>query len=161
MADRLAEHAGDDPLGGPLHQLQGKRAADAVAHKEELRDAEVVHQPQLVVGEGAPRVVDRDRAARFAAIGVALIHRDAAEVVLERRHRIKHGGRPIGDARVQAAAGGDQQGEAGAGLLVADADLALLKKRHDSFSFVQPGLRVTGSEPNRSGCRAGRHRQSP
>ena len=60
MPDRLAEHAGHDALGGPLHELEGKRAADAVAHEEELPDAEVIHQPELVVGEGAPGVVDWD-----------------------------------------------------------------------------------------------------
>ena len=82
VPDRLAEHGGEDALGGPLDQFEGKTATDAVAHEEEFADAEMVHQPQLVVGEGAPRVVDRDRAARFAAIRVALVHRDAAEVVL-------------------------------------------------------------------------------
>ena len=44
---------------------------------------EMVHQPELVVGEGVPRVVDRDRAGGLAAVGVALVHRDAAELVLE------------------------------------------------------------------------------
>jgi kynurenine formamidase len=33
----------------------------------------VVHQPELVVGKGAPRVIDRDRAGRFSPIRVALI----------------------------------------------------------------------------------------
>ena len=80
-------------------------------------------------------VLGRHRAGRLAAIGVALVHRDAAEVVLERLHRVEHGGRPIADPRVQAAAGGDQQREAGAGLLVADADVAFFVERHGSFSL--------------------------
>ena len=80
MPDRLTEHAGHDAIGGPLHELEGKRATDAVAHEEELPDAEVIHQPELVVGEGAPGIVDRDRAAQLAAVGIALVHRDAAEV---------------------------------------------------------------------------------
>ena len=80
MPDRLAEHAGHDAIGCPLLELEGKRAPDAVAHEEELLDAEVIHQPELVVGEGAPGVVDRDRAAGLAAVGVALVHRDAAEI---------------------------------------------------------------------------------
>src|SRR5215831_2783725 len=100
VPDRLAQHARDDALRRPLHQLEGKWAADAVAHDEELADAEVVHQPQLVVGEGAPRVVHRDRARGFAAGGVALVHGDAAEVVLELLHRVDHRGRPTGDPRV-------------------------------------------------------------
>src|SRR5437899_9439925 len=49
-----------------------------IAHKEELADAEVVHQAQLVVGEGAPGVLDRDRPRGFSAVRVALVHRDAA-----------------------------------------------------------------------------------
>ena len=83
MADRLAQHRRDDAVRRPLHQLEGERAADAVAEEEELADAEVVHQSQLVVGESAPRVIDRDRSRGFAARGVALVHGDAAEVVLE------------------------------------------------------------------------------
>ena len=56
-------------------------AADAVAHVEELADAEMVHQPELVVGEGVPRVVDRDRAGRIAAVGVALVHGDGRVIM--------------------------------------------------------------------------------
>jgi hypothetical protein len=55
-----------------------KRAADAVAEEEELTNAEVIHKPQLVVGEGALRIVDRNRARGFAACRVALVHGDAA-----------------------------------------------------------------------------------
>src|SRR6202043_660686 len=100
-------------------ELSGKTAADAVAHVEELTDAEMVHQPQLVVGEGVPRVAGGDRAAGFAAIRVALVHRDAVEIVFESLHRVEDSGRPIADPGVQASAGGDQQWEAGPGLLVA------------------------------------------
>ena len=49
-----------------------------------------------------------------------------AEVVLELLHDVDHRGRPVADARVQAAAGRRQQREAGADLVVADADIALL-----------------------------------
>jgi hypothetical protein len=122
-------------VGGPLHELEGKGATDAVAHEKELPDAEVVHQPELVLREGTPGVVDRDRPTRLAAVGVALIHRDAAKVVLERFHGVEHSGGPIADAGVQAPTGGDQQWEAGAGLLVADADVALVVKRHGSLSL--------------------------
>ena len=82
MPDPLAEDGGDDAVRRPLHQLPGKAAADAVAHEEELVDPEVIHQPELVVGEGAPGGVDRDRAAGLAAVGVALVHRDAAEIAV-------------------------------------------------------------------------------
>ena len=45
MPDGLAKHGGGDTLGRSLEELAGKAAADAVAHIEELADAEVVHQP--------------------------------------------------------------------------------------------------------------------
>src|SRR6266700_2363590 len=81
----------------PLHQLQRKRAADAIAEEDELADAEVVHQPQLIVGESVPRIVDRHRARGFAASRIALIHGDAAEVGLEDLHCIDDRGRPTAD----------------------------------------------------------------
>src|SRR3954469_24256999 len=40
--------------GRPLHQLPGKATADAVAHIKEFADTEVIHQPELVVGERIP-----------------------------------------------------------------------------------------------------------
>ncbi|MGC2413095.1 MAG: hypothetical protein WA459_10420 [Stellaceae bacterium] len=91
------EHRRDDAVGRPLQELPGEAAADAVTHEEELADAEMVHQPELVVGEGIPGVLGRHRPRRLAAVGVALVHRDAAEVVLEFFHRIDRGGRPHGD----------------------------------------------------------------
>src|SRR5712691_733543 len=96
----------------PTHELESKRATDAVAHEEELPYAEVIHQPELVVGEGSPRVVDRDRSAGLAAVRVALVHRNAAKFVLEFLHGVEHRGRPIADAGVQAPTGGDQKREA-------------------------------------------------
>jgi len=38
---------------GQLHELDGKAARDAVAHEEELPDGEMVHQPELIIGERA------------------------------------------------------------------------------------------------------------
>ena len=135
MADALAEDGGDDAVRRPLHQLPGKAAPDAVAHVEELVDPEVIHQPELVVGERLPGVVDRHGAGGLAAIGVALVHRDAAEVLRKRLHRVDHRGWPVADAGVQAPTGGDQQREAGARLLIADADVALVIERHGSLSL--------------------------
>jgi hypothetical protein len=58
----------------------------------------VIHHPELVVGERAPRIVDRDWAGGLAARGVALIHGDDAEVVLELIRDIDHRTRPHRDA---------------------------------------------------------------
>src|SRR5215469_11389809 len=132
MPDGLAEYRGDDATGRPPQQLAGKAAANAVAHIKELANTEMIHQPELVVGERVPRVLNRDRARRLAAIGISLVHRDAAEVVLERLRRVEDRGWPVADPRIQATAGGDQKREAGAGLLVADTNVTLLVKRHSS-----------------------------
>src|SRR5690348_13444991 len=86
MTDGLAEDGGNDTVGSPLHQLPGKATADAVAHVKEFADTEVIHQPDLVVGERIPWVIDRHGAGRLAAVSVALVHGDAAEVVLECLH---------------------------------------------------------------------------
>jgi len=49
---------------------------------QELADAEVIHQPEMVVGIGVPRPVDRERPGGLAAIGVAQIRRDDAVLAL-------------------------------------------------------------------------------
>jgi hypothetical protein len=134
MAHGLAEHGGHDALRRSLQQLAGEAAADAVAHVEEFADPEMVHQPKLVVGECVPRVLDRHRTGGIAAIGIALIHGDAAEVVLELFHRIENGGLPVADARIQSAARDNQQREAGADLLIANANVTLLIERHGNHS---------------------------
>src|SRR5439155_5052630 len=130
MPDRLAQHGGHDAVGGSLDELQPERSPDAVAHVEELLHAEVVHQPPLVVREGAPGVAGGNRPRGFAAVRIALIHRDAAEVALERFHRVEDRGGPVAHAGVQAPAGSDEQREARASHLVADAEVTLLIERH-------------------------------
>ena len=102
----------------------------------------MVHQTQLVVGEGAPGIIDWDRTRGFAAASVALIHCDAAEVVLENVHRVENRVWPVADARVQAAARGDQQRKAGTDLLVTDADIAFFVER----GGASQGL-ITDREP--------------
>src|ERR1700722_13214370 len=97
MPDCLTDHASHQAVGSTLHQLEGKAAPDAVSHEEKFPDAEMVHQPELIVGEGAPWIVDGDRTGGFAAIRVALIHRDAAEIVLEGLHGVEDRGGPIAD----------------------------------------------------------------
>ena len=61
MPNRLYQYTGHDAIRRSLHQLQREAAADAVAHEEELLDAEMVHQPKLIVGESTPGIIDRDR----------------------------------------------------------------------------------------------------
>src|SRR5262249_39779484 len=87
-------------------------------------------QPQLVVREATPRVADGNRPRGLAAVRVALVHRDAAEVVLERFHRVEHRGRPVAHARVQAPTGRDEQREARADHLVADPNITFFVERH-------------------------------
>jgi hypothetical protein len=75
VPDRLAQDSGDHACRRAFHQLHPERAADAVAKEKELADAEMVHHAELVVGEGVPRIVERNRAGRLAVGGVALVTR--------------------------------------------------------------------------------------
>src|SRR5262249_37660693 len=92
-------------------------------------------------------------------------HRDDAELVVEHRQGIERRLlADVADGRVQAPAGDRQHGEAGPGLLVVDADLALLVERH---GFLPAGWRCVAVEPSgnppavatepsaRARCRAG------
>src|SRR4029077_14305057 len=58
-------------------------------------------------------------------------------IVMQRKslRHVEHGGLPFRYARVQAAARGHQQREAGADLLIADPDIALLIERGGSRSL--------------------------
>src|ERR1700682_2859465 len=118
MADCLDQHARDHAFRCPLHQLHRAATADAVAHEEKLPDPKMVHQSQLVVGKCVPWIGGRDWAGGLAAVRVALIHRDAAKLVLEYLHRVENRSAPIAYARVQAAAGDEEQGKAAPSFLV-------------------------------------------
>ena len=136
MSDGLTEDSGGDALGRTLDELEGEWAADAVAHKEELVYAEMIHQAKLVVREGSPRVFDLHRAAGLSADGVALVHSDAAEVVFEHLHRVEDLVRPTAHNGVQAPARRYQKREAGADLFIVDADIAIGIERHCEFSSL-------------------------
>src|SRR5215472_16119363 len=97
---RLAQDGGDHARRRAFHQLHPERAADAIAEEEKLADAKMVHHAELVVGESVPGIVDRNRAGRVTVGGVALVHSDHAEVVLELLYDVDHGGWPYADARV-------------------------------------------------------------
>ena len=77
-----------------------------------LLDAQVVHQPEMVVGVGVPGPVDLDRAGRLAAVGVAQIGRDAAVLVGESLIGLKGWRCEARDGRIQPAARDDQQRKA-------------------------------------------------
>jgi len=98
---------------------------NAVAHEQELTDAQVVHQSELIIGERVPGIIDGNRARGLTAVRVALIHRDAAKIVLENFHGIEHGGRPVADPGIQTAAVRYQQRKAAAGFLIADANVTI------------------------------------
>src|SRR2546430_7650853 len=86
---RLHHRGRDDALGSPPDEIVDHRPADAEAHDHELPDAEVVHQPELVVRVGVPGAVDLQRAAGLAGVGVAQVSADTAEVVLVPFHRVE------------------------------------------------------------------------
>jgi hypothetical protein len=97
----------------------------------------VIHEGEVVVGVGVPRPIHLERPGRLAARCVAQVGRDTAVLVLEFLDRVE--GRPVrheADGRVLAPAGDDEQREAGAGLLVVNADLTLVAKRHVVLPFA-------------------------
>src|SRR3984885_13398085 len=130
VPDRLADDAGYNAVWRALHELKSEAAADAVTHKKELADAEMIHQPQLVISKRTPRIIDIDGTSRIAAIGVALVHGYAAEVVLESFHGVYYCSRPIADSRVQAAARRNQKRKAAANFLITDANITCLVTWH-------------------------------
>ena len=95
----------------------------------------MIHQAELVVGIGVPGPVHLQRPRGLAALGVAQIGRDHAELALELVERVERVGREARDRGVQPAAGDDQQREAGTDLLVVDADVAFFIERHGSLSL--------------------------
>src|SRR6185295_9138845 len=114
-----------------LDQLPDERPTDAVADHHEAADAQVIHEGEVVVGIGVPWPIDLEGPGGLAARRVAQIGGDAAVLVLEFRSRVER--RPVrheADGRVLTAAGDDEQRNAGAGLLVVNADRTLLEKRH-------------------------------
>src|SRR5271168_4513791 len=87
----------------------------------------------MVVGIGVPRPIDLKRTGRLATLGVAQIARDNAKLALELVEWVERVRREPRDRRVEPAAGDHQQREAGAGLLVANANVTFLKERHGSL----------------------------
>jgi hypothetical protein len=49
--------SGEEAIGRSPQQLSGEAPAAAVAHEEEFADAEVIHQPKLVIGECDAKIV--------------------------------------------------------------------------------------------------------
>src|SRR5262249_7334069 len=132
----LGQHSRDNPIGCPLQQVPDERAPDAEAHHHELVDAQVIHQPELIVRISVPWVVDLERTRGLAATSVAQIGRDAVVLSLEIFDRIK--GRvagEVGDRRIQSAAGDEQQREARTDLLKVDANGASFVEGHCNFSL--------------------------
>src|SRR5262249_42590115 len=66
----------------------------------------------------------------LAGVGVAQVRRDNAVLALELLHGVEGVGCEARGRGVQSATGDDHQREAGADLLVVDADVAFVIKRH-------------------------------
>src|SRR5271169_2020092 len=81
----------------------------------------MIHQTELVVGVGFPRLVDLDRAGGLAAGSVTQVRCDAAILSLELLNGVE--GRVAGEecyGGVQSPAGKQHQRETGPGLLMVD-----------------------------------------
>src|SRR5207249_2661001 len=111
-------------------------------------DAEMIHQAEMVVSVGVPWPVHFQGPRGLAALGVAQIGRDHAELALELVERVERVGREGRDRGVQPAPGDDQQREAGTDLLIVDADVAFLIKRHGSLSLHSVVFRALAHRPD-------------
>lgn len=58
MSHRLAEYCGSYTLGSSFKKRAREAAADAVSHVGEFADDQVIHHPELVVGEATPGIVN-------------------------------------------------------------------------------------------------------
>ena len=105
--------------------------ADALAEEMAPVDAQVVEHGDVVGGVGVPAVLRGDRRARLAA-GIALIHRDHAEIRGELGGRVDRSGglAPHIDHRLQAGRRKSEDRETLAELLVVDARAVMFKARH-------------------------------
>ena len=125
--------------------------ADAEAHHCELINAQMIHQPELIVGMRFPRPADLDGTSRLPVWGVSEVCCDAAVFPFELLDRVE--GRIAGeeaDGRVQSAARKQQQREAGTGLLVVDANRA-------SFVELARFARLLSKQVLHGGRRRGRN----
>src|SRR5262249_48383591 len=86
-----------------------------------------------------PRPLDLEGTGRLAAVRVAQVRRDAAELALELFERVEGiAAMQAGDRRVQAAAGDEHQRKAGADFLVVDPDGPPFVKQHASLLRLRP-----------------------
>ena len=93
----------------------------------------MVHQADMVVGIGVPRPAGLERPSRLAALGVAQIGGNDAELVREFVEWVERMRLQARDGRVEPTARDHQQRKPGPGLLVMDADVALFIERHKCF----------------------------
>jgi hypothetical protein len=130
-ADRLRQHGALHALGLLLDQVEDERPADALAVEMTAIDAQMVEERDVVGGVAIPAVLRGDRGARLAA-GIALVHRDDAELVGELGGRVdrRRGLAPDIDDRLQPRRRKSQDRETLAELLVIDARAVLFEARH-------------------------------
>src|SRR5580704_447901 len=90
---RLRRYACDDTIGSPLQKVPDEWTSDAESEDHEPVYSEVIHQPEMVIGEGIPRLVDLKRAGGLTAISVAQVREHTTVLSLELVDRVEgHGG---------------------------------------------------------------------
>ena len=121
----------DDAVRGPPQQVVDHRPADTEANNPALFDAQVVQQPKLVVGVSIPGAVYLQWPGGLAAVGIAKVCGDNAEVVPVGIHGVE-GHRRIqrGNAGIESAARNDHQWKSRTGFFVVDTGGASFVERH-------------------------------
>ncbi len=86
QADGSLHHEGGHPSGRQFDELEAERATYTGPDDVETRDAQVVHQRQLIPYVGVPTVVRTHLTRRTP--GITLVHGDDPEFPCQGRHRI-------------------------------------------------------------------------
>ena len=128
----MRQNRGDDPVRRPADQVPDQRTTDAETSHHEFIDSQMVHQGELVVGEGVPGFLDLQWARRAATIGVAGVERDAAMGIGKLDKRIERSGvaQHLYFA-VQSATRNNEHRKAGARLFIANTNRTVFENRHD------------------------------
>ena len=130
-SDGLREHGGRDALRLSLQQAHDEGSADALAVQMAPVDAQMIQHGDVIGRVGVPAVLRGDGTAGPTA-GVALIHRDHAEIWGELGDGVhgRGGAAPDFDGRLQARRREREDGKPPTGLLVVDRSAVVFNAWH-------------------------------
>ncbi len=88
-ATGLSQHGGHHPIRRPFQQVPDEGATNAEAEDHELRNTQMIHQANVIIGVGVPGAIDLQRTGRLTGVGIAQVSRDAAVLALKLLHGVE------------------------------------------------------------------------